>query len=185
MSEPSQDDLLKWLDEAAKYFEMRDTRGEDRAHWANVYNAEMCRKLKQALGGRALFQQCDFISAAGLPLTWKIECDQLSEADWRTIAMVGAKALPAFREAIGVPRGGVKLSGFLNEYATPEADRVLIVDDVWTTGKSLTEFAREHATGEWRGFVAFARGSLPPHVTGFMQLIAPGGPAQCKSEERS
>lgn len=35
----------KFLEETAKYFDSRDTKGEDRAHWANVYNAENCRKI--------------------------------------------------------------------------------------------------------------------------------------------
>lgn len=35
--------LVRFLREAAKYFENRDTGGEDRAYWANVYNAESCR----------------------------------------------------------------------------------------------------------------------------------------------
>ena len=39
----------KWLDDLALYFERRDTRGEDKAFWANVYNAESARKIKAAL----------------------------------------------------------------------------------------------------------------------------------------
>lgn len=38
-------DSIKFLEEAAKYFEKRPTGGEDKAHWANVYNAEHCRKI--------------------------------------------------------------------------------------------------------------------------------------------
>lgn len=38
-----------WLDELALYFEKRDTHAEDRAHWANIYNAETARKIKAAL----------------------------------------------------------------------------------------------------------------------------------------
>lgn len=34
-----------FLEEAARYFENRPTNGEDRAHWANVQNAENCRKV--------------------------------------------------------------------------------------------------------------------------------------------
>lgn len=36
-------DLAAWLQAAATYFEKRPTNGEDRAHWANVFNAENCR----------------------------------------------------------------------------------------------------------------------------------------------
>ena len=41
--------IMKWLDELARYFENRDTGGEDRAHWANVYNSENALKVKAAL----------------------------------------------------------------------------------------------------------------------------------------
>lgn len=41
--------ISKWLDDLALYFEHRDTHGEDRSHWANVYNAETARKVKSAL----------------------------------------------------------------------------------------------------------------------------------------
>lgn len=43
------DDEIAWLREAARYFSARDTQGEDRAHWANVYNAENARKLADRL----------------------------------------------------------------------------------------------------------------------------------------
>ena len=41
--------ITEWLDDLALYFETHDTNGEDRAHWANVYNAEIARKVKAAL----------------------------------------------------------------------------------------------------------------------------------------
>jgi hypothetical protein len=39
----------EFLEEAAKYFETRPTKGEDIAHWSNVYNAENCRRIAQRL----------------------------------------------------------------------------------------------------------------------------------------
>ena len=42
-------EATKFLEESAKYFETRDTKGEDKAHWANVYNAENCRKVAQLI----------------------------------------------------------------------------------------------------------------------------------------
>lgn len=38
-----------WLAEAARYFENRPTRGEDRAHWTNVTNAAACRKIAELI----------------------------------------------------------------------------------------------------------------------------------------
>lgn len=43
------DDEIAWLREAASYFAHRPTGGEDRAHWANVYNAENANKLADRL----------------------------------------------------------------------------------------------------------------------------------------
>lgn len=40
---------VKFLDDAARYFENRPTNGEDRAYWANVYNAENCRDIIKIL----------------------------------------------------------------------------------------------------------------------------------------
>jgi hypothetical protein len=43
------DVAILFLFETAQYFERRGTGGEDKAHWANVYNAEMCRKISQLI----------------------------------------------------------------------------------------------------------------------------------------
>lgn len=40
---------ISFLKEAARYFENRSTGGEDSAYWANVYNAENCRKIIELL----------------------------------------------------------------------------------------------------------------------------------------
>lgn len=40
---------IDFLMEAARYFERRDIEGEDRAFWANVYNAENCRRIADRL----------------------------------------------------------------------------------------------------------------------------------------
>lgn len=41
------DQAIKFLEEAAQYFGKRPTNGEDKAHWANVYNAEACLKIAE------------------------------------------------------------------------------------------------------------------------------------------
>lgn len=41
----SPDDVVKWLEETARFFERRPTCGEDKAYWANRANAENCRKI--------------------------------------------------------------------------------------------------------------------------------------------
>lgn len=46
------DDALKFLGAVAKYFENRTTAGEDSNHWANVYNADNCRRIADLLKTR-------------------------------------------------------------------------------------------------------------------------------------
>jgi hypothetical protein len=87
-----------------------------------------------------LLQKKNFISHAGLNLTWKMECDALTNEDWQTVVhLVNEyfKAIGGFKEAIGIPRGGLVFAQSLQQYRDPKSHRILIVDDVLTTGKSL------------------------------------------------
>lgn len=46
---------IAWLEEAAMYFSRRDTKGEDAAHWANVYNRENARKIADIIRSQKTF----------------------------------------------------------------------------------------------------------------------------------
>ena len=67
----TRDSALAFLEKAAAYFEGRPTGGEDRAHWANVYNATNCREIaaliKESLttadGGHCSLTRCRMRSA--------------------------------------------------------------------------------------------------------------------------
>ena len=48
---------LEFLLETARYFRKRPTGGEDRAHWANIYNAENCEKAAKEF--RALIDEVE------------------------------------------------------------------------------------------------------------------------------
>lgn len=119
------------------------------------------------------------ISAAGLELDWKAECDALTMDDWHCLALMVAPHLPQVSEVIGVPRGGVKFANALaltgiemSEFehgARTQAGEIvprLLVDDVWTTGRSMNKWARPGDLG----VVAFARGWTPEWVTAVWQL---------------
>ena len=56
----------------------------------------------------------------------------------------------------GIPRGGEKLAKALTKYANPKSVTRLVVDDVWTTGKSMMEVMNP---GDF-GFVIFARSRI-------------------------
>ncbi len=57
VAEPS----VKFLLEAARYFEKRPTDGEDAAHWSNAFNAENCRKAASLIA--SLQAERDFARA--------------------------------------------------------------------------------------------------------------------------
>lgn len=107
----------------------------------------------------AIFQKFKFVSHAGIPLDWKIECDNLDQDDWQALALMASKVLPPFGSVEGVPRGGLAFAIALRPYATEGP--VLIADDVGTTGKSMEDARRGR---EALGIVAFARGPLPHWV---------------------
>ena len=44
---------VAFLTEAARYFETRPTKGEDAAHWSNVFNAKNCREAADTLERQA------------------------------------------------------------------------------------------------------------------------------------
>ena len=121
-----------------------------------------------------LFQSIDFKSHSGLDLTWKIEMDAISDAEWQTIAKMILELTPPFKEAIGIPRGGVKLGKLLNLHGTGKReDPICIVDDVLTTGESMNDFKTKR---QWRnpsnyiGCVVFARNQPPKWVKALFQM---------------
>ena len=58
-----------------------------------------------------------------------------------------------FGHVYGIPRGGTKLAKALEKYRDPKNPVRLVVDDVWTTGKSMNEVMQKGDLG----FVVFAR----------------------------
>lgn len=100
----------------------------------------------------SLFQLGNFISHAGNELEWKIECDTLTDEDWDCLAKMISERTE-FGSVYGIPRGGVKLQLALEKYCNPKSKIRLVVDDVYTTGKSMHDVM----TGDDIGFVVFAR----------------------------
>ena len=119
----------------------------------------------------------DFVAHSGRVLAFKIECDSLDDDDWKCAAGMIAKVVPPFGRVVGIPRGGLKLAEALDSHCT-DSPRLLIVDDVWTTGGSMRE-ARESALVEMGtsqsliiGAVLFARGPSPYWVIPVFRLNA-------------
>jgi len=128
-----------------------------------------------------LFQTGNFVSHAGLNLTWKIEMDAISDAEWECLAkMISEVENRQFSEVIGIPRGGIKLQNALSNYTSGHcADPILIVDDVWTTGGSFREFSEigiiESLTQDkgWFGWCIFARTPTRNPVRALFDMAVP------------
>lgn len=129
-----------------------------------------------------LFQDGDFKSHAGLPLKWKLECDAITDDEWRCLAkMVMDYQERPFYKAVGIPRGGLKFAEAMNEYASGnEEDSIMICDDVFTTGTSFKEFINENypmwSAGQGFRWVVFARRPCyehPHHVRALFTMPNP------------
>lgn len=122
-----------------------------------------------------LFQEHDFIGHSGGQLHWKIEMDALDNAEWKCIATMIMELTQPFQEAIGIPRGGVKLGELLNEHSTGNPEHpICIVDDVLTTGGSfnyfIDQYLRNREPVPYIGWCVFARSQPPSWVKALFQM---------------
>lgn len=119
-----------------------------------------------------LFSTGLFTSHSGKLLQWKINTEALTYDDLRALAAVAAKFLLPFSFVHGIPRGGVPMAEQMATHYQAYAKRLLIVDDVLTTGASM-EGARARLSSTWPeiiGLVIFARGPCPEWVTPMFTL---------------
>ena len=118
-----------------------------------------------------LFEDKKFISHSGKPLSFKIECDALTDEDLATLAKLVAMNI-TFDLAYGVPNGGCRFAATLNEYRSHNRnDKLLIVDDVLTTGTSMEDTKLMFGDGDdILGIVIFARGPCPNWVIPIFQV---------------
>lgn len=128
----------------------------------------------------------DFKLHSGKITTWKIECDALKKADWKTLAYMIASRT-AFSKVVGVPKGGIPLANALKEYrletdssVTKRPFPTLIVDDVLTTGGSIEEAKakiqqfEKISDEDIIGYVVFARDTPPDWVKPLFLLAEHG-----------
>ena len=109
-----------------------------------------------------LFEQVDFISHAGIPLAWKIECDAIRPEWWDGLArMIMDYQTEPFSKVVGIPRGGLPLQHAMEKYITPGDHPMMVVDDVYTTGTSFREFCTSKHTMWAFKWVIFARKPIP------------------------
>jgi hypothetical protein len=111
---------------------------------------------------KTIFQLARLIGHSGGTLSWKVECDALTDQDWNCLAALAWRILPSFGLIEGVPRGGLRFAEQLHHFSTAGCSTLLIADDVCTTGASLEA---QRAGRDAIGVVAFARSGCPSWVT--------------------
>jgi len=117
----------------------------------------------------SLFKLGTFMSHSGIPLAWKIDCDVLTDADWECLASIGRGLVGPFQKVYWAPMGGMPLAMAMERYRDPTSGKFLVVDDVFTTGKSITEIRDSLvkwgiASDDIIGLAVFARdGDLLPN----------------------
>ena len=102
----------------------------------------LSRWLRRASGRLYLFNKGAYTLHSGGSSMFKIDCDALTDADLAAVAQELYVRLPAFSRVVGVPTGGLRLALALDRYVVPDAGRLLVVDDVLTTGASITAHRR-------------------------------------------
>lgn len=119
-----------------------------------------------------LFQFGEFLLASGKTSKFKLECDAISPEEWHSLARIALPILPPFDYVIPVPRGGYAWGNIFQHYIQPSAHCILFVDDVWTTGGSMTHTLGNYLMEgrRWHGIVLFARGPVPENVTALFHL---------------
>lgn len=127
-----------------------------------------------------MFKWNPFKSHSGKTLNWKIECDDLTLSDLDCIARMILSA-HSFHKVISPPTKSSNMNHLLSVLTTHESNNgnceYLIVDDVYTTGKSMEETRKllldnhlvqnEHNI---KGVVMFSRNECPEWITPIFQL---------------
>lgn len=120
-------------------------------------------QLRQGASLPDLFQSGDHTLHSGSKSDLKIVCEALSDGSLATIARRASRFLPPFGSVEGVPTGGLRLAEAFKPYATE--GKLLVVDDVSTTGRSLVEHRGDR---DAVGFVIFCRGVTPSWAHAFL-----------------
>jgi len=142
--------------------------------WHTVIEAEYAARIVEAMNREPLFRCGLYTLHSGDTSEFKIDCDALTDADLNVVAHELRKRLPPFSAVVGVPTGGERIAEKLRPYGNTNGAKILIVDDVLTTGASMEECRNGQ---DVIGAVIFARGKCPEWVTPLFQMEAERNPA--------
>lgn len=110
-----------------------------------------------------LFKLGDFELHSGSKSDWIINCEALSDGDLEALAALAVRALRSFDRVHGIADGGTRFAAAMEEHrTTTRSNRMLIVDDVMTTGKSMLDQRGYFSIWEeTQGLVIFSRTTDP------------------------
>lgn len=127
-----------------------------------------------------LFKLGMHVLHSGMVADFKIDCDALTAYEVKALVSIARRILPPFRAVKGIPTGGLAFAKELEWFADPDANTIIIADDVLTTGRSMEEFKAEIISESPRGWgrsvpriegiVLFARGPCPQWVAPIFTL---------------
>lgn len=103
----------------------------------------------------SLFEYGPVKLSSGKMSDFKINCDALTFDELSALAKMAQPLVAPYGTVIGVPTGGTAFAEHLRRFSTEDAPR-LIVDDVMTTGASISEYYEL----ESKGLVIFSRDKL-------------------------
>lgn len=105
-----------------------------------------------------------FVLHSGGLSDWRINADSLTDDQLASLARWYATSFgKPYGFVLGIPRGGLRFARALRAYTTPGSQRLLVADDVCTTGESLAGY--HYGDPDCIGVVIFARGPVPNWVT--------------------
>ena len=120
-----------------------------------------------------LFETKDFVMHSGARGYFKIECDNLTDDDLDTLALITSKKYD-FNIVKGVPTGGWRIEEAFKKYGNRNSNMLLIVDDVLTTGGSMEEYKAElvktYINMDVQGIVLFARSKCADWIDPIFQM---------------
>lgn len=117
-----------------------------------------------------LFEIGSFKLSAGDMSSFKINADVLTTKDWDALARMALTIVPLFGSVVGVPTGGIPFAEALQPYVS-NVSKVLVVDDVLTTGNSIRSMAKDYFDPIL--LVAFSRAWSPYGVHAIFTLTQP------------
>lgn len=114
---------------------------------------------------RNLFYFGDFTLHSGEKSNFLIDVNALSDEELTAVAQYALGFLSPYRWVVPILQGGLRFANALAPFADKNSQSVLIVDDVYTTGKSMEEALRildGYPHPVW-GVVLFSRAAATPN----------------------